>query len=65
MFELRKAMIAHGRVPALLMLYVLLQPVLDVFTAFAAEAKLPLTPGTVARVAFLICVVGWLVLAKP
>lgn len=65
MSELRKAMIAHGRVPALLMLYVLLQPVLDVFTSLAAEAKLPLTPGTVVRVAFLICVVGWLVLAKP
>ena len=60
MSDLRKAITAHGRVPALLMLYVLLQPVLDAATSLAAEAKLPLTPGTVIRVVFLVCVVCWL-----
>lgn len=65
MSDLRKALTAHGRVPALLMLYVLLQPALDVLTSLCAEAKLPLTPGTVVRVLFLFCVVCWLVCAKP
>ena len=65
MSELRKALCAHGRVPALLMLYILLQPVLDVATSLAAEAKLPLTPGTVVRVVFLACVVCWLICSKP
>ena len=64
MSDLRKAITAHGRVPALLMLYVLLQPVLDAATSLAAEAKLPLTPGTVIRVVFLVWVVCWLVFAK-
>ena len=65
MSDLRKALTAHGRVPALLMLYVLLQPALDVLTSLAAEAKLPMTPGTIIRVLFLVCVVCWLVGSGP
>ena len=65
MSDLRKALTAHGYVPALLMLYVLLQPALDVVTSLAAEARLPVTPGTVIRVLFLTLVVIWLVFARP
>ena len=65
MTALRKALFAHGRVPALLMLYVLVQPLLDAVTSLAAQAKLPLTPGTVVRMLFLAGIFCWLIFCRP
>lgn len=65
MSEFRRALTGAGRVPMLLMLYVLVQPVVDVLTSLAAEAKLAVTPGTVVRMGFLLCAALWLVLARP
>lgn len=65
MSQLRKAVLANGMAPALLIVYVLLQPVLDVLTSLAAEAEWALTPGTVVRVAFLAGAFFWLMFSKP
>lgn len=65
MSEFRRALTGAGRVPMLLMLYVLVQPLVDVLTSLAAEAKLAVTPGTVVRMGFLLCAALWLVLARP
>lgn len=65
MSDFRKALTEHGRIPALVMLYVLLQPLLDVLTSLAAEAKLPLTPGTVVRTVFLLGMLLWLAASHP
>lgn len=65
MSDFRKALTEYGRLPALVMVYVLLQPLLDVLTSLAAEAGLSLTPGTVVRTVFLLGMLLWLAASGP
>ena len=60
-----KSLFASGKLPGLLILYVILQPLLDVLTSVAAQAKSPLTVGAVVRVLFVAVIVLYLLFSGP
>ena len=55
-----KSVFAWGRVPGLLIVYVVLQPLLDALTSVCAEAEWALTPGAVVRALFVAAAALWL-----
>lgn len=65
MSQLRKLIFSYGRIPGLLMLYLLLQPVVDILTSVAAQSGSSITAGTVIRAVYVVVVALWLLFSRP
>ncbi len=65
MSQIRKLIFSHGRVPGVLILYLLLQPILDILTSVSAQSGSALTAGTIIRALFVVAVALWLLFSGP